>query len=143
MIADCLTDLADSDKNGFTWYREQNQPNIGYKFMHCKDGFGFFYFKNSSADTTLTASVELTTMQGCELRKRLSQTLTKVLVPPYSGRNPEVTVSPYSSKIIPYRMVDAAASISFKIRTTFRKGDPVAPPSNNNQPVPSPQPGPN
>jgi len=69
MISDCLSDLAETDKNGFTWYREQNQPNIGYKFMHCKDGFGFFYFKNSSADTTLTASVELTTLQGCELCK--------------------------------------------------------------------------
>lgn len=120
MISDCLSDLAETDKNGFTWYREQNQPNIGYKFMHCKDGFGFFYFKNSSADTTLTASVELTTLQGCEL------------LPPYSGRNPEVSVSPYSSKIITYRMIDAAASISFKMRATFRKGDPVAPPSNNN-----------
>ena len=62
MISDCLTDLAESDQKGFTWYREQNQPKIGYKFMHCKDGFGFFYFKNSSSDTTLTASVELTTL---------------------------------------------------------------------------------
>ena len=38
-------------------------------FEHCNDGFGFFYFENGSKSTTLTANVELLTMEGCELRK--------------------------------------------------------------------------
>jgi hypothetical protein len=59
MIADCLTEQADSDERGFQWQTQNSQPNIGYKFLHPKDGFGYFFFKNKSSDTTLTASIDL------------------------------------------------------------------------------------
>jgi hypothetical protein len=72
MIQECLIDLASSDKTGFNWYSQQNEPQIGYKFLHCKDGFGFFYFQNDSLATTLTANIELTTLTGCALSKFLN-----------------------------------------------------------------------
>ena len=64
-----LVQKANLDKSSMKYYEKQGEPNIGYMFEHCNDGFGFFYFENNSNSTTLTANVELLTMEGCELRK--------------------------------------------------------------------------
>lgn len=77
-------------------------------------------------------------------------------MPPFSGRKPQVIVGPQSSKIVPYKMTDDHATISFKMRASFRKGA-APPPSNNNgrnglnfhnnnkpsYPTPTPKPNPN
>lgn len=42
---------------------------------------------------------------------------------PFSGtRRPKISVAPGEYKLIPYKMTDANACISFKIRATFSKG---------------------
>ena len=64
LIQDCMIELAISEKTGFTWYTAQNEPNIGYKFMNCNNGIGFFYFQNDSLSTTCTATIEITSA-GC------------------------------------------------------------------------------
>jgi hypothetical protein len=70
-IEDVLSSLAKRDQSDFTWYADQNEPEIGYKFQFCKDGFGFFYFENGSDETTLVASIRLNQFQGCKLCKKI------------------------------------------------------------------------
>jgi hypothetical protein len=69
LLENLLTEKAKLNRSGMKYYHAQNQPQIGYKFEHCNDGFGYFYFENGSNDTTLTATVDLVQMEGCELRK--------------------------------------------------------------------------
>lgn len=64
-----LLNLAQQDKSNLIWYNGQGEPKIGYKFLHCKDGFGFFYFENGSESTSLKAEVELVKFTGCKMRK--------------------------------------------------------------------------
>lgn len=51
------------------YYEKQGEPKIGYMFEHCNEGFGYFYFENGSSNTTITASIDLITLEGCELCK--------------------------------------------------------------------------
>lgn len=71
LLEKMLIKKAQLDKSSMKYYEKQDEPKIGYMFEHCNDGFGFFYFENGSSSTTLTANVELLTMEGCELRKFL------------------------------------------------------------------------
>lgn len=71
LLEKMLIQKACLDKGSMKYYEKQGEPKIGYMFEHCNDGFGFFYFENGSNSTTLTANVELLTMEGCELRKTI------------------------------------------------------------------------
>ena len=68
-----LTQKAKMDPSNMKYYDKQGEPKIGYKFEHCNDGFGFFYFQNGSPSTTLTVTVDLVDLKGCELRKHTPQ----------------------------------------------------------------------
>lgn len=61
---------------------------------------------------------------------------------PYSGTKPQAIVGPNSSKIVPYKMTDDTASISFKLRANFRKDRNPPPPANNTPSYPKPTPAP-
>jgi len=52
------------------YYTDQGEPKIGYKFKHCDDGMGYFFFSNRSTTTILDAGIEITNMSGIELGKK-------------------------------------------------------------------------
>jgi hypothetical protein len=58
-----------NELDGLNYFTQQGEPNISYKFEHCNDGFGYFFFDNQSRGTTLIASVLIESMKGCELSK--------------------------------------------------------------------------
>ena len=57
---------------GLNYFTSQGEPNISYKFEHCSDGFGYFLFDNQSRGTTLTATVVVEGLDGCEFGKFFS-----------------------------------------------------------------------
>jgi hypothetical protein len=97
--------------DGLNYFTDQNEPNISYKFEHCNDGFGYFYFCNEGLRTTLMAKVIIESIQGCELFL------------PFSGRSPKVTVLPQERKVIPYRITNDEIEpvINFKVVASFKR----------------------
>lgn len=106
MIQKCL-----KETDQIKYYGSQGEPQIGYRFKHCDDGVGYFFFTNRSSSTTLTARIEITTMSGIELLE------------PFRGqRSPEVSVEPGDDSIVLFKMVGERASINFRLAATFKKG---------------------
>lgn len=68
-LGDVLSSHAQRDRSGFKSFSDQGEPKIGYKFLFCEDGFGYFYFENASVDTTMTANLVLQSWRGCALCK--------------------------------------------------------------------------
>lgn len=69
ILEQLLIQKAQLDKSSMKYYDKQGESKIGYMFEHCNEGFGFFYFENGTTTTTFTATIELITLEGCQLRK--------------------------------------------------------------------------
>ena len=69
MLKDTMIQQALKDTSGIKYYSAQGEPKIGYKFKHCDEGVGYFFFTNRSSGTLLEAGIDITTMTGIELGK--------------------------------------------------------------------------
>lgn len=54
---------------GLNYFTLQGEPNICYKFEQSNDGFGYFYFRNKSFGTTMTAVIEILKMENIQFCK--------------------------------------------------------------------------
>jgi hypothetical protein len=104
-----MMEKAKADKKNVRNYAAQGEPDISYKFESGSDGFGYFYFSNRSAQSQLTATIEFVQLVDTEL------------MPPYSGRKPQVIVAPNEDKIMLYKMNGANARADFKMMASFKK----------------------
>lgn len=65
---------------GLNYFTLQGEPNISYKFEQCNDGFGYFYFRNRSFSTTMTAIIEILAIKNIEFcEKKIFNFLFQVI----------------------------------------------------------------
>lgn len=97
------------NQTGFVNFSRNGYPNIGYKFEHCDDGIGYFYFYNNSKDVLCSITVKLEKIKKCEI------------LPPYSNKNPQITIAPFETKIILFKILNERAALSFGMVASFKK----------------------
>lgn len=109
-LLECLMlEKAKKTSDGMKSFSPQGEPNIFYKFETGSDSLGYFYFQNKSKDTQLTATIDFVELIDTEL------------MPPYSGRKPQVIVAPAEEKIMVYRMNGTNAKANFRMMASFKK----------------------
>lgn len=109
-LLECLMlEKAKKSSSDLKSFAPQGEPNVFYKFESGSDSLGYFYFQNKSNDSQLTATIDFVEMIGTEL------------LPPYSGRKPQVIVAPGEEKIMVYKMTGAGAKANFRMMASFKK----------------------
>lgn len=104
-----MTEKARADRGSLKTYESKGHPDIAYKFESGGDSLGYFYFKNQSADTQLTCTVEFVTLTDTEILE------------PYTGRKPQVIVGPGEEKVLLFKMNSSSARMSFRMMASFKK----------------------
>ena len=109
-LLECLMlEKAKKDESSLKNFSGQGEPNIFYKFESGSDSLGYFYFTNKSKDSQLTATIDFVELIDTEL------------MPPYSGRKPQVIVAPGEEKVMVYRMNGTNAKANFRMMAAFKK----------------------
>lgn len=109
LLENIIIDKAKRDKTTLKSFQAQGQPSIFYKFESGSDAIGYFYFGNQSQDSQLTATIDIQSMNDCEL------------MPPYSGMKPQVIVGPGEDRVMIYKMNGTTAKLNFKLLASFKK----------------------
>lgn len=106
--------------DGVHHFTMEGEPNISYKFEHCNDGFGYFFFNNKSISTTLTAVIEVLEKKNCQFRN--FHLNSSPIVPKFKDmRHPMAVVCPKKTAVIPYRILDDDSTLDFKVIASFKK----------------------